>query len=413
MVSTFPAKKNTAFKAVFPILDADGDLVTAAGGLDSNVSIDGGTFAACTNEATEIATSSGMYYLNLTAAEMNGDVIAVIVKTSTSGAKTTALVFYTAAQTLDETDAVVDAIKTETDSHPTLAEIEATTVLAKEATLTAIKGTGFDTATDSLVKIHDDHVTHLTAAPALASVCTEARLAELNAANLPTDVDAIKDNLIAVTGTADSGTTTTLVDAARTEADDFWNDMLLVIIAGTNVGQARRISDFVAATDTITVDAAFNAAIDNTSEYSIILDRQAAGGGGDATLANQTAIMGTGFDTATDSLVKLHDDHLTHITAAPSTHAAADVWTVGTRALTDKAGFSLSAAGIDSIIDEVVEGTLTLRQAVRLFLSALAGKSAGGGTTTITFRDKADSKNRISATVDADGNRTAITLDGS
>jgi hypothetical protein len=86
--------KNTAFRAVFPILDADGDLVTGAAGLDSEVSKDQGTFADCTNEATEIATSSGMYYLDLTSTEMNADCVAVIVKTSTTGAKTTVLVLY-------------------------------------------------------------------------------------------------------------------------------------------------------------------------------------------------------------------------------------------------------------------------------------------------------------------------------
>jgi hypothetical protein len=37
-----------------------------------------------------------MYYLDLTAAEMNGDTVAVIVKTSTSGAKTTPIVLYPA-----------------------------------------------------------------------------------------------------------------------------------------------------------------------------------------------------------------------------------------------------------------------------------------------------------------------------
>lgn len=87
-------RKNTAYRVTFPILDADGDLVTGATALDSEVSIDGGTFADCTNEATEIATSSGVYYLDLTSSEMNGDTVAVIVKTSTSGAKTTVLVFY-------------------------------------------------------------------------------------------------------------------------------------------------------------------------------------------------------------------------------------------------------------------------------------------------------------------------------
>lgn len=87
-------RKNTAFRVTFPLLDADGDLVSAAAGLDSEVSIDGGTFADATNEATEIATGSGVYFLDLTAAEMNGDTVAVIVKTSTAGAKTTTIVMY-------------------------------------------------------------------------------------------------------------------------------------------------------------------------------------------------------------------------------------------------------------------------------------------------------------------------------
>jgi hypothetical protein len=53
-----------------------------------------------------------------------------------------------------------------------------------------------------------------------------------------------------------------------------------------------------------------------------------------------------------------------------------------------------------------------MRQALRIFLAVLAGKSSGGGTVTLTFRDNADSKARITATVDEDGNRTAMTLDG-
>ena len=86
--------KNTAYRITFPIYDADGDLVTGATGLDSEVSKDAGTFADCTNEATEIATSSGIYYLDLTSTEMNADCVAVIIKTSSSGAKTTVLIMY-------------------------------------------------------------------------------------------------------------------------------------------------------------------------------------------------------------------------------------------------------------------------------------------------------------------------------
>lgn len=87
--------KNKAACVVFPIFDADGDLVTGATGLDSEISKDLGTFTDCTNEATEIATASGMYYLNLIATEMNADVVVIIVKTSTSGAKTTPIVINT------------------------------------------------------------------------------------------------------------------------------------------------------------------------------------------------------------------------------------------------------------------------------------------------------------------------------
>jgi hypothetical protein len=60
------------------------------------------------------------------------------------------------------------------------------------------------------------------------------------------------------------------------------------------------------------------------------------------------------------------------------------------------------------IWDEVVESTITARQAMRAFLSVLTGKSAGGRTTTITFRDIGDTKNRITATVDSAGNRNTV-----
>src|ERR1044072_4431136 len=85
-------KKGVAYRAVFPLFDADGDPVTGASSLDSEISKDQGTFADCTNEATEIATSSGVYYLDITSTETNADCVAIIVKSAS--AKTTVLVFY-------------------------------------------------------------------------------------------------------------------------------------------------------------------------------------------------------------------------------------------------------------------------------------------------------------------------------
>jgi hypothetical protein len=67
------------------------------------------------------------------------------------------------------------------------------------------------------------------------------------------------------------------------------------------------------------------------------------------------------------------------------------------------------AAEVDAVWDEQVDGTVTGRQSIRLANATLAGKASGLGTTTAVYRDLADTKDRISATVDADGNRTAVT----
>jgi hypothetical protein len=61
-----------------------------------------------------------------------------------------------------------------------------------------------------------------------------------------------------------------------------------------------------------------------------------------------------------------------------------------------------------------LEGGLSLREALRIMAAALAGKVSGAGGSTVTIRAaETDHKARITATVDANGNRTAVTLDGS
>lgn len=58
----------------------------------------------------------------------------------------------------------------------------------------------------------------------------------------------------------------------------------------------------------------------------------------------------------------------------------------------------------------VIEGSYTAEQMLRLIAAALLGK-ATATATTYTVRDLADTLNRIIADVDADGNRTTVTLD--
>ncbi len=71
---------------------------------------------------------------------------------------------------------------------------------------------------------------------------------------------------------------------------------------------------------------------------------------------------------------------------------------------------ALAADAVDEILDDTIgDGTITVRQALRIMIAALAGKVSGAGTTSVVIRNLADSANVISATVDADGNRSAVT----
>ncbi len=64
------------------------------------------------------------------------------------------------------------------------------------------------------------------------------------------------------------------------------------------------------------------------------------------------------------------------------------------------------------LTNAAIEGTQTFWGMFKIMAASLAGKSSGGGTATIIFRDVADVKPRITATADANGNRSAMTLDG-
>lgn len=69
----------------------------------------------------------------------------------------------------------------------------------------------------------------------------------------------------------------------------------------------------------------------------------------------------------------------------------------------------------DSLLDRAngVETGWTVRQVLRLVASILVGKLSGGGSPQNTFRDLNDTKDRVVATVDSSGNRSAVAKDAS
>lgn len=92
------------------------------------------------------------------------------------------------------------------------------------------------------------------------------------------------------------------------------------------------------------------------------------------------------------------------LTASGTLAAAIDVASTGD---------ALTAAQVsaDLLDSQLVETGLTVRETLRICVAALAGKVSGASGTTITIRNTADTADRIVATVDSSGNRTAVTLD--
>lgn len=86
-----------------------------------------------------------------------------------------------------------------------------------------------------------------------------------------------------------------------------------------------------------------------------------------------------------------------------------DMYITATISTIATAGFVASEQA-DTVLDEVVVGSYTMRQLLKVMAAALAGKATGGGTTSVTFRGVDDASNVIVATVDTNGNRSAVTL---
>jgi hypothetical protein len=114
-------------------------------------------------------------------------------------------------------------------------------------------------------------------------------------------------------------------------------------------------------------------------------------------LARVQLLAATGFEEGKSYTIR--------ITATVNTTVAAMFHTF-------QIGTSVDSAQVgDAVLDEVVEGSYTLRQLVRIFASVLAGDVESGTGSVKYFRDLADTKNRV--TVDlSTTDRNVTALDG-
>ncbi len=282
----------------------------------------------------------------------------------------------------------------------------------------------------------------------VAKVSSNAIVQDSFAAN--TGLRAVRNSDV-VSATA----ATITLDASASATNDIYNHQYIVINAGTGIGQTRFIRDYNGTTKVAEVEPDWVVNPDSTSDYTILPTGSSVG------RITEAAIKRNSFDN--DTGLKAFDSAIaqagtsTTVTLDASASSIDDffigtyVSIVGgtgsdqTRIITDYDGTTkvatvypawitnpnstsewvilpqgstisaITAAGLDgitlAILAEAYEGSETVQDFLRLARAALVGKASGLAGTTANFRDAADTKNRISATVDADGNRTAITVD--
>ena len=143
----FWRKKNTDTRVVFPIQKNDGTFITGAAGLDSEFALLGAhgggapSFGDCTHEATEIG-ATGVYYLDVSAAELNDDASVIQIKSSSSGEIVQVLLFRTTNSDADVINWKGSAAAAMTgDAFAAIGDIHATDLPAVKAdTASLLKG---------------------------------------------------------------------------------------------------------------------------------------------------------------------------------------------------------------------------------------------------------------------------------
>lgn len=308
---------------------------------DTERSLDSASYADCTNEFTEIGTS-GTGYIDLTAAEMNADMVQIKATCSNSNSRPFTQVLY--PEELGDVRVNVgmfDGIDFATDgANHKLGWIDKGTAQAATSTtlqlraaaafanneligatisitggsagvgqrriITAYNGST-DTATvDAWDTTPSGTVTYLVfaTAPASSGVALAANVTQIGGdSTAPTNLKNAYngtgykdvDNLYVVrSATAQAGAAGTItLDASASAVTDFYANTYLQIIGGTGAGQARFISAYNGSTKVATVNGNWATNPDNTSVFVIWPFSLIPGASAPTTGQNATAVLTT------------------------------------------------------------------------------------------------------------------------
>lgn len=390
-------QKNAATYISFPIVDADGDAVTGAAALDSEIDTftdgvapDG--FLDCTNEATEVGTN-GWYYLSLTAAEMNVDYAAIQIKTTTAGAKTQHILIRTMVgdplnvATTDDGGAInvttgaVDTVTTATNVT-TVNGLAANVITATAINLGAITAAKFAAGAIDAAAIAAGAITSSEFAQSAADLVWSTAARTITGGTVTTNSDKTGYSLTTLessilhSGTAQAGAVGSITLAAGASAtSDLYKGLVVKIYGGTGAGQARTIMAYDGTTKVATPTWNWTTAPDITSTYAVLTTAHPSVNSS----LQVTTTVGDPWATAlpgsygVGTAGKIVGDNLNATVSSRSTLTDAAVWSYVTRTLTSGGYSGLTAADVDLIWDEVQSGHITVGTFGKYLDEAISG----------------------------------------
>lgn len=350
--------------------------------------------------------------------ELNGAV--VVITGGTGVGQSRVITNYTSSTDTADVDAWTTT-PSGTITYAIFAAAPASATSLPPVNLTQIAGSAVATGTAqlgvNLVSITDDAI---TAAALAADVATELQSGLATAATANSLTAYVHPGISSIYG----GMATA---AALTVVDDFLDTEISSLLGYATAIKAK--SDIIPtspaplggamtlATGAITAAVIAQNAIDADALAAEVTTELQAGLATGAALSSVTAYVNPGVSSiysgmATAVALTTVDDFLdTEVNSLLAysvvIKAKTDVIPSSPAALGD--AMALTTAAVDAVLDDPVEGAFTLRQAMRLILAASAGKVSGAGTSSITIRDINDTVDRITAEVDASGNRAAVT----
>ena len=333
-------------------------------------------------------------------------------------------------------DLLVDAIKAKTDNIPaspaavgSAMTLTAAYDKAKDDVLTplAVVDSIVDGLKTTLDNIHDTDLPavktetaaikaktdNLPATPASAGEYTSALTAIQNDLDNPSQYKAdvsglatsaelsdVEDNIIAAmpdeTVIPDGIALETSVQAIKAKTDNLPATPASSGEYTTNIGAIKAKTDNLPTTPAASGEytsalAAIQSDLDNPDQYKADVSAL-------ATQASVNAIPTTPLLAA-------------NYVAPNNSGIASILEDTGTTIPATLAGLATSAeVGAITMLDEVVVGSYTMQDILKILAAKMVGKATGGSTATITYRGVDDTSDVIIETVDSNGNRSAVTL---